>query len=97
MNKIKTCGMRTLSSHTEIFIFKGHSKHELIKFHCSAIKKICKYYYLHLRLEELRMRESHQPSEARKEIGEMASMGFVGCGWSALVSSFFLCQLDVTS
>lgn len=43
------------------------------------------------------MRESHQPSEARKEIGEMASMGFAGCGWSGLVSSFFLCQPDVTS
>lgn len=36
----------TLSSYIELFIFKGHSKQELIKFHCSAVKK-CKQYHLH--------------------------------------------------
>lgn len=43
------------SSYTELFIFKVHNKHELVKFYCRAVKKIRKYYYLHLWLEELRI------------------------------------------
>lgn len=42
------------------------------------------------------MGQSHQPTEAEKEMGKMASMGFDECDWSGLAPSFFLCHLDIT-
>ena len=42
------------------------------------------------------MGQIHQPTEAQKEIGKMASMDFAECGWSGLAPSFFFCHLDIT-
>lgn len=56
----------TLSSYTELFIFKVHSKHELIKFHCSTGKKIRKYYHHHVWLEEPRMRQRQAGTDPQR-------------------------------
>lgn len=90
--------MMTLSSHKELFIFKGHSKQELIKFHSRSVKKISKYYYLHFMTGGMGLRNGAKSPAHRsqKEIGTMASMGFAECAWSDLAPSFFLCHPDIT-
>lgn len=87
--KTKKRGIMTLSSNIELFLFKGHSKHELIKFHCSAVVKTHKYYHLHFMAGGTESEAEAQPAEANKEMWKMVSMGFAG-------SAFFLGHLDIT-
>lgn len=89
--------MMTLSSHKELFIFKEHSKQELIKFHGRSVKKICKYYYLHFMAGGTENGAKSPAHQGQKEIGKMASMGFAECAWSGLAPSFFLCHPDITA